>query len=249
MWHTNEIVIDFIQQIIMTEKKKKAMIAYDKHVISHNLRLHRIYVKIIENGNKGIPMTEDQFNFLNQLITSENNCIRQKGPNISDQCTESFVYHLLKDRKILNREIPFIDTLERRGNVKGTEDGADIVINGRTKIEVKATTSKTGFTSASLNNKNVFAAVFLDFHDNIKNGSEYIKVYVLKDPQSFKKKVIETTKEEKLTMLEEVAFAKKYGMCDELDVHINEYLINSQPSNIWFGDFIKHNMEVNSVEA
>lgn len=218
---------------IKENKLKKSLIVYTKPQIFQNLKINKILNKIIECVNSGNIIKQEYIDIINELAVSEQNIIRQKLPNISDQATESLAWHLVKDRKILNDEIPVLDYLERRGNTTGTEEGADLVANGRTKIEVKSTSSKTGFTSASLNNKNVHAALFCDFYEHLKKGSEYIKIYALKDPQSFKKKIIETTGEEKLSMIKEVELAKKYGVCEEIQVHLGEYLINKTPCNIF----------------
>jgi len=158
--------------------------------------------------------------------------IRRTKRNPSSSATESLAAHLIKDGLIMkDKGFGSNPSVELRGRGKNNGDNnkrCDVLVNGRSKVEVKATTSVSGFTSKSKTNKEVFALIHLDLHDWTDSGSDYIKVTVHYDPNAIKTHKIHANGETKMYLGEENKKALLAGQSKTYEIHLRNFLSPSQ---------------------
>jgi len=133
-------------------------------------------------------------------MMNKNKRYRQKNDNISCEATEDMAKLLIQQRQLLPDrygDTPLVESTGRNNKQKSN----DLYINGKHKIEVKATTSEDLFTTVSKNNLDCDLWIWLDFSKVVEGVCDYVEIHIIKNPgQNIKPWKIETNNELKITL-------------------------------------------------
>lgn len=186
-----------------------------------NLKLRRVIEDLVNcvNIRGSVIESENLLKELNGLrFKNVEYLIPQKSPNISNEATESFVCYLISKRLIL-KEISHINSIERRGNKKGTDGGADIIVNGSIKIEVKGTSVKRDITTKSKSNHDVYALIWVETEDWMRHKSSCIKIKIFYNPHGIETEYLQSNNENKIRLSKSFEKAKENGLTEEISIN------------------------------
>jgi hypothetical protein len=197
--------------------------------IGVNLKLRRYIYEFVEHINRRERIPVELLEAIEKTRCSNiSHFIPQKAPNISNEATESLVCILLRKKLICKDRLKNINSIERRGNRKGDEGGADILVNGNVKIEVKGTTVKNDITTKSKSNADVFALVWVETEDWMKRKSKEIVVKVLYNPHGIEVEHLVSNGENKIRLCEAFKKLKESGLAEEYLIDIDNLGIVSR---------------------
>ena len=188
-----------------------------------NLKIRRVLEELVNCVNEKKIIVPQLIEKLDKLrFANISHFIPQKSPNISNEATESLVCHLLWKRMIC-KQISCINSVERKGNRKGSDGGADILVNCAVKIEVKGTSVKKDITTKSKSNADVYALVWVETEDWMKNMSPYVNVRVLYNPHGIEIEHLVSNGENKMRLHEAFEKLKINGLAEELQLNLDEF--------------------------
>jgi hypothetical protein len=204
----------------MATKRKKQCRSLTE--IFSNLKLRRLLEDFVTCINERKAFPAELLSEINELrFQNIGHFIPQKSPNISNEATESLVCHLINRRMILKR-ISYINSVELRGHRKGAEGGADIVVNGNIKVEVKGTSVKRDITTKAKSNQDVFALVWVETEDWMKHKLPYINIKVFYYPHGIDVEHLKSNGEDKIRLHKSFEKMKENGLVEEVRINVEE---------------------------
>ena len=127
------------------------------------------------------------------------------APNLNKDATESLGCHLVMEGKILPQLSPITEVKRFRSK--------DILVNKYHKLEVKATSTKTGDITPSESNFEAFAWIWFAFQNFLYRDNYIIPVHIITNPKQCVRpdRYVETLRQSKLSIINAIKEATKTG--------------------------------------
>lgn len=161
---------------------------------------------------------------------NESHLLKKKVGNISEEATESLAYNLIVNGIILKEafEKTGIYSIKRKG-----KKGKDILVNDFFTVEVKGTSSKSGFITTSKSNFKSSAWIWFDIKPFFEN-QQNIVVYVIKNPKCLNPYKIEANGESKFSLKKAKEIAKNNNCLEEVVLDFNTFGVKTKKENSFF---------------
>ena len=156
--------------------------------------------------------------------------IQIKPPNLSEEVTESLLCRMINGGYFLNDKYGDNAIAERHG-----KKGADVIVNGKYKLECKGTSSKEGTITVSKTNiLDREQWVWMDFSSYVRHNSSIVNIHVINNPSKcIHPSKIEANGESKLKLSKAIKQAKETNNYEfhEFSLNTMEMKVNHSTFN------------------